>query len=200
MRPSIGVKHKSMSDHRVIGLIGPVRAGKTTACEYLRDHHNAIAFRNSEVLEKILHHLRLDRNRENLAHIGLALFDTFGRDLLAKHWLGQLEGTPPNETQVVVVDGLRFPEELSFYRQHTSFTLVAVVAPNEQRYTRSKTAADRFKDGTLDKESFLIQSTANNEFFVEQLIKESDIVISNDKTLNDLYCKLDEFISIQIHK
>jgi len=183
-----------MQSTLLIGLVGSVRAGKTTACDYYKREHNAITFRNSELLEQITKNLNIEMNRCNLARVGMALFDSFGRDLLAKHWIEKIQKVKSN-TKLIVIDGLRFPEEVEYYRQHSNFKLVAITATDSQRHDRSKHAIDNYKDGALGTEEFMKQSHLVNESYIEDLLIDSDIIIENNMSKNDLFYKLNKFVT-----
>ncbi len=182
-----------MTKVHIIGFVGQVRSGKTTACEHLRNKHNAVVFRNSDPLEQISQKLSMDKDRSSLALIGMTLFDIFGRDLLAKHWGENIKKINP-VTSLVVIDGLRFPEEIKFYRDYGNFTLVAINSPDEQRFNRSKVASDSFKDGSLDATAFLKQSTLKNESYVDELIDHNDFCIENSNSKKNFTLKLDKLI------
>lgn len=171
-----------------------MRAGKTTACKYIGEKYSAVVFRNSQVLVEIAERLNFNASRVNLSQIGMALFDTFGRDLIARHWTEQIRkgGT---ESKLIVIDGLRFPDEVVYYQQNCKFTLVAIVAPDDQRFIRSQSASDCQKDQSLDMKSFLEQSESVNESYTADLIGNSQAIIENDKTVSDLYAKLDEVVA-----
>ncbi len=179
-----------MTKVHILGFVGPVRSGKTTACEHLRNKHNAVIYRNSDPLEQISQKLSMDKDRNSLALIGMTLFDIFGRDLLAKHWGEKIKQINP-VTRLVVIDGLRFPEEIEFYKNYGDFKLVAIDSPDEQRFSRSKVAPDSFKDGSLDATDFLKQSTLKNESYVDELINHSDFCIENRNSKKDFTLKLD---------
>jgi len=183
-----------MQTNHVIGLVGPVRAGKTTACNYLRSNYNATVFRNSEILEEIIQLLSIEKNRANLSKIGLTLFDAFGRDVLARHWTKKFH-IISGDAKLIVIDGLRFPEEITYYRENCHFKLLAVVAPEELRHYRSKNASDSYKDGLLDKRTFISQSTSATETCVASLVNDSDAVINNSKTLEEFWLELEKFAS-----
>ncbi len=182
-----------MNKRQIIGVVGPIRSGKTSACEYLRFKYHATICRNSMLLEQVLIGLGLDRSRDNLARLGMALFDTFGRDLLARHWEKVIK-SDLGGASIIVIDGLRFPEEIAFYREHTCFTLLAIVADDECRYLRSRSAQDNYKDSMMDSKVFLGQSNIKNESYVDQLVKSGDVVIKNNDTLDDFHDKLDVMI------
>lgn len=134
-------------------------------------------------------------NRTSLANLGTALFTAFGRELLARYWMQQIIDELNNK-KFFIIDGIRFPEEVSFYRDNCDFTLLSIFAPDDQRHSRSKTAIDKYKDGDLDVAKFLNQSELESESFIDQLINSSDRVIVNDTSKDNFYNKLDEFITL----
>lgn len=148
-----------LSERRVIALIGPAGAGKSTIAKYL--HYNYGVARRSIAKEikatmKRLYDTddkatlipvrqigqleRLVTGREMLQDIGAALrwVDTdVWLKVLARELLTLSETTP------VVIDDVRLDSEIAYLKSHYQTWVVLVSAPLELRTTRSVIAGER---------------------------------------------------------
>jgi len=117
----------------VVGLTGPNAAGKGEAARYLVSrgltYHSLSDIIREEVAAK-----SLPPTRENLIEMGNALRQSCGAAILAERTLARLTGRD-------VVDSIRNPSEVTALRRDPSFVLVAVDAPIELRFARSRSRA-----------------------------------------------------------
>jgi len=139
------------------------------------------------VLKEIAAKLGIESDRSGLKRLGDALFSTFGNDLLARLRIEQ--GIFP-----IVVDGVRYLEELIAYRREPSFRLLGLTATNEQRYVRAAVLANEGKDGNQTRAQFDALALARSEMQVDQLLREADYVIDNCFSIDELKTTLDELI------
>ena len=120
---------------RVIGVSGPLAAGKTTIAEILKDKGYAYT-RFSLVIDEILDERGLERNRSNRQLVGTELNSSGRQRELAERTLRRVRGA-----ERIVVDGLRFPEDHaflveSFGSNYTHLFVSAEASVRRQRYTR----------------------------------------------------------------
>lgn len=173
----------------VIGLVGPIRSGKTKVAELLVSGYDYKLASNSDVLGRILTKLGLDSSRANLGRLGNALFEEFGNDAIARSRLRNI-----NEGRIVV-DGIRYPEEVEAYRSLTEFLLISVVASDGIRYARAAAAQNIAKEGgTLSQEDFQNLSLARSELNVPSIMEEADHSIVNTGTTEELSAQLDSIL------
>jgi uncharacterized protein YprB with RNaseH-like and TPR domain/predicted nuclease with RNAse H fold/dephospho-CoA kinase len=94
--------------HVIIGLSGPINAGKTTAGEFLAEE-GFFYTRFSLVLRKLLEARGEQATRHSLQRIGQEVHEQYGQ-----RWLNaQLVADIPPERRVVI-DGLRWPEDHAY--------------------------------------------------------------------------------------
>lgn len=105
----------------VVGLSGPIAAGKTTAARYLEQ----LGFRYcrfSEILVEELSLRGIAVNRNTLQKLGDETFNSrFGQRRLQNKLAERVEGA-----QRIVVDGLRHLDDLAFLRERWGFATVHV--------------------------------------------------------------------------
>ena len=106
--PDLKIDPTNWKNRKVIGLSGPIAAGKTTAGQMLRSQGFHYA-RYSQVLENILKERGFEPDRYSLQQIGEEINRTLGQ-----RWLGKklLESLPKSGN--IVIDGLRHPEDHAF--------------------------------------------------------------------------------------
>lgn len=172
----------------IIGLVGPIRAGKTTITKHLVDRYGYSLASNSEVLRKILGDIGLDQSRDNLGMLGNSLFSIFGNDLIARYRLENLH------LGRVVVDGIRYAEELKRYREIPGFRLLGVRAAADTRFERALLNSEEFKDRELSRGKFDEMVFSRSELDVPALLAEADKVIDNNSSLEQLLLELDQAI------
>ena len=81
----------------------------------------------SDILREELAARGLEAARDNLIRIGNELRAAHGPDILARRTMDRVRGPS-------VIDSIRNPREVEFFRKQTGFLLLAVDAPIELRY------------------------------------------------------------------
>lgn len=174
---------------RIIGIVGPVRAGKTTVSRYLSVEYGYRLASNSELLEAILKILCISPSRKNLGSLGNALFETFGNDVIARARRAYLNEGKPVGKERLVVDGIRYIEEVEIYRSEPSFRLVAVTADLQDRFRRA--CISKSKDGDITLQSFAGQKNDRSERQVPRLMSLADATLHNTGSKSDILLKVD---------
>ena len=119
--PTVEPRPREMRPDVVVGLSGPMAAGKTTAARLLE----CAGFRYcrfSEVLEEELLARGIEINRNTLQAAGDKVFNSrFGQRRLQNKLAKRVDGA-----NRIVVDGLRHPEDWAFVRERWGFAAVHV--------------------------------------------------------------------------
>lgn len=176
-----------MSIPSIIGLVGPIRAGKTTIAKYLVEKYGYIHASNSQVLVNILVSLNMSPTREHMQLLGNSIFEQLGNDAIANFRVKTLGSNK------LVIDGIRYIEEIDCYKQIKDFKLIAVNASLDERFRRS--AIDSIKDANLDVERFHALSSSRSEADVPNIMCNADATINNIFDLDVLKVNLDEIIN-----
>lgn len=182
----------------VFGICGPQRAGKSTAAAHLETRWGACRFGNSALLRRILEVIGRAVTRPELTALGEALFHAFGRDVLAQAHIAAIRQRDIRPS-VVVVDGIRFIEEVERYRSEfgSAFHLMFVDAPLDTRYVRARIANDPDKPGEagLTRAEFIRLSHYLTESFVDRLQVAANVVIRNDGPVSEFLTQLDAVVT-----
>jgi uncharacterized protein YprB with RNaseH-like and TPR domain/predicted nuclease with RNAse H fold/dephospho-CoA kinase len=173
--PDLKVSPTDWKGRLVIGISGPLAAGKTTAAQVLRSlglHYG----RYSMVVEDSVRGAGREPTRHALQEEGRRLHKNKGQ-----RWLGaeMLKMLPPQGSYVI--DGLRFPEDHAFLSEAfgPAFVHVHISAPPQirrQRYLERGGAAREF-------ETAEVHDVESQVWKLENLAKT---VIPNSGTIDDL--------------
>ena len=182
--PDTGHDLTQWSERQVIGISGPIAAGKTTAAEHLRSAGFEYT-RYSLVLEQLLKESGEDVNRESLQRFGQEINKNPGQRWLCKQVVGRARSVDR-----IVIDGLRWPEDSAFFREAfgPGFKHIHIRAGSG---TREKRYLD--KTGGSDT-SFAAAAAHPVEANVERLELQADCMIVNEGTVGEFKARLDKDI------
>jgi dephospho-CoA kinase len=190
--------HLPGSDARVvIGVSGPIAAGKTTVCRYL-EHKGFSYARFSAVIDEMLSQAGLPIDRPHQQAMGEQLNKSPGQRWLCQQLMKQI----PEDAGEVVIDGLRFPEDHSFLveRFGTRFLHLHVSAlrdSREARYIHTGGTAEDFQaaeraltESQHDRMAALAHVTVVNGVNLAHLWRQVDRVIGAARPdLGGLLCQ-----------
>ncbi|MDE2498563.1 MAG: DUF429 domain-containing protein [Alphaproteobacteria bacterium] len=142
--PNLRADNEYWRHRRVLGLSGPIDAGKTTGATYLRDNHGWLYARFSEVLAEELKRRGKPVTRQSLQRFGQKV-NREGR----QRWLAHGVANRVKCAKSAVIDGLRFPDDVATLveRFGPRFALVYVDSPEairRERYVMEGFSADDF--------------------------------------------------------
>lgn len=177
--PDIEIDPSARRKRKVIGLSGPIAAGKTTAGEYLKVHGFHYG-RFSLVLADILGERRVAPSREALQKLGEEVNKNPGQRWLCQHLIHKLPGEGN-----LVIDGLRFPEDHATLVEAfgPAFLHIYIDSPNPTRRERFVAAG-----GTSRK--FASASAHPVEASVTKLASLAHVVVDNDETRASFLSKI----------
>lgn len=175
---------------RIIGLIGYIRAGKTTAANYLAERYGYQLASNSDLLRDIAMKLEMLPTRENLGKVGDAIFSSLGNEAIANYRIKESANYP------IVVDGIRYLEEVAIYKVEPTFRLIGVVASEDVRYFRMQALAHDLKDMGINREKFDELSFARSELTVPTLLARADGIVENNSDVSGFEKKFDEVMDL----
>lgn len=178
---------KGLSEHHLIGLTGTNGAGKGEVARFLRQKgFDYVSL--SDVIREELKNRGLEPSRDNLISCGNELREKFGPSELARRAAAKI-------TRPTVIDSIRNVREIEFFRQLGDFVLVAVDAPVEIRFERvmrrGRNESVRSLEDFKAKEE-LEKRNGETGQQLEVCIKEADVILINDGTIEELWQKLEE--------
>ncbi len=175
--PTVEPKPRHLRPEVVVGLSGPLAAGKTTAARFL-ERCGFRYCRFSEVLEEELRASGKPVNRSTLQSAGEAAFNSrFGQRRLQNKLAKRVEVAAK-----IVIDGLRHPEDWAFVRERWGFAAVHIHIGTDADL-RSKRYADR---SGASSRSFRRASAHAVEQNVPDLKRLADHTIANAGSVDEL--------------
>lgn len=168
----------------VIGISGPIAAGKTTLAEILHAQGHAYT-RFSLVIDDILKERNLPLDRHHRQMVGAEINREGRQRELAERTISRVEGAA-----AIVVDGLRFPDDHSFLKEKFGFRFhhIHVSAPDEVRKERY---AERLELPFLEAgKAFDEANRSEVERMVPTLERLADETLFNVGTKDDMSVRL----------
>lgn len=180
----------------IVGLVGPIAAGKSTTVEYLKNKGYTSYSLSDRIREQILAR-GLPVTRETLNKVSNELRETLGADILAKRTAKLIE---KDGFELVVVDSIRNPLEVNYLKERFGARIIGIVADQKKRFelfrnrganTAGITSWKEFKK--LD-DAELSQAGSHKQQ-INACLTLADIVIENNGTVEELKQKVEDFIS-----
>lgn len=176
----------------ILGFAGEMASGKGTAAKYVVEKYNAASFRMSDVLRDILDRMHLEQNRENIALISRTLRGGFGQDIMAHTIRKDAENSL---AEMIVIEGVRRPEDLKYLKELTHFKFIYVDAAMEKRYERLVNRKENVGDETKTFEEFEKDHQLESELQIKNLKNHADLVIDNNGAPEELEKQIDKIIN-----
>lgn len=174
---------------RFIGLTGTNGAGKGEAAAYfVKKGFHYISL--SDLIREELIKRGEEVSRNNLIKIGNELRKKYGPDILARMVMKKIK-------EKAVIDSIRNPKEVDFFRKQENFIFLAIDAPAELRYKRTR---KRGRDESASNLKEFIQKEEeemSNREKGQQLrtcMNMADYTIINDGSLQDFHQKLEDLL------
>ncbi len=174
----------------VIGLVGKIGSGKTVVGDYLHRKYGAKQMRFSQVLMDILNRLYLPHKREYLQKLGHSLRVSLREDVIVNAFSKDMER---DSSEIIVVDGIRYMNEVKMLREFEDNLLIFVDAPAELRYDRCRARGEKGED-KIEFEEFLKAEARETERYIDEVGKIADYQIENTKSLKELYKEIDRIL------
>lgn len=179
-----------MGEQRLlIGLVGPIAAGKSDVARYLEKNDFSAFALSDQVREEASRRGIDEPTREYLQDLGDELRKTFGEEVLAKKALEEIEQA---DISLAVISGIRHPAEVDFLRQQERFFLLEVTAPQRIRFRRIRERAR--SNNHLTWKEFLNANSrnsgrgaANHRQSVQPCLALADFTIDNRGSKGELY-------------
>lgn len=183
---------KVMPNNKIIlGFTGQIASGKGTAVEYLKTKYGAHTYRFSTMLRDLLNRIYLPQSRENLQDISRLIREHFGEDTLAHVMAEDVKNDPG---ALVVIDGIRRPDDVAFLAKLPGFVLIHISADMEKRFERITVRGENSDDTTKTFENFKKDHTNEAELKITEIAKEATETIDNNGTLKQLHEQLDRLV------
>lgn len=177
------------TDRRLIGLTGTNASGKGAAAAFFKRLGFAY-YSQSDVIRDELRRRNLEPTRDNLIREGNDLRQRFGPDILARRVMEKVSSDS-------IIDSIRNPSEIEYWRRQENFVLLAIDAPVEVRYRRALTRGRNESAASLEEFTAKEDEEKTRDRNAQQLetcMRMADFVIQNDGTLEKFHKKLEAFL------
>lgn len=173
----------------VIGVAGMPGSGKATAEQVFTERGYPIIVMGDEVREEAKRR-NLVPTPENLGKAMLQIREDEGPAVLAKRCIPKIKGA---NSQIVVVDGVRSPEERDEYKEaFKSFFLIAIHASPETRFKRLLHRSR--SDDPSEWETFTARDRRELSVGLGDVIATADHLVVNEGTKGHLHNNMEKVL------
>jgi dephospho-CoA kinase len=176
----------------IIGLIGPMASGKSTATEYIAKKYQAKTYRFSDIMRDLLQRLYLPSSRDNLIQISIVLRQEFGNDLFAKTMAEDIKNDEKHE--YIVVEGIRREEDIAYLKLLPNFHMIGISGEIKTRYHRLTSRQEKSDDQQKTYEDFVADHQRETEKSIVPLMEKVEYLIDNNGTIEDFYSEIQNII------
>lgn len=166
-----------MRNKIIIGLVGEIASGKSTAAQFLEDEFNSETVSFSRPLRQILNILGLPQTRENMVWLGVDLRERFGQDVLANAILKMINESP---AKIICLPNIRLESDIIVLKKMPDFYLVKIEAEQNIRYQRLIKRHQNPDDSTKTWEQFLADASLPTEVSIRKVAKQAQFSIENN--------------------
>jgi dephospho-CoA kinase len=174
---------------RLIGLTGTNASGKGEAAAFFMGR-GFTYFSQSDVIRDELRQKNLEPTRDNLIREGNELRQRFGPDILARRVMDKVTGDS-------IIDSIRNPSEIEYWRIQGNFILLAIDAPVEVRFQRAVSRGRDESAASIEDFKAKEDQEKTRDRMAQQLetcVRMADFLILNDGTLEDFHKKLEAYL------
>mgnify|MGYP000851010664 CR=1 FL=1 len=177
----------------ILGIIGEMAAGKTTATDYIASKFQAATYRFSDIMRDLLRRLYLTESRDNLIQISIVLRQEFGNDLFAKAMAEDIKKDTANA--YIVAEGVRRSDDITYLKKISGFHLIAITADMKTRYERLSVRSENSDDKLKSYEDFVKDHERETEKSIIPLLAEAEYTIDNNGSIEELYASIDALLA-----
>jgi dephospho-CoA kinase len=182
-----------MMNRHVIGIVGGPGTGKDTIAKLLPavlEQSVEILSFSRLIIEEYCKPLRIEPTHHNLQFIGNAIRPEWIHERIYK----EIEKSQAN---YFVIPSIRREEDFLFVRSFPKHLLIAVEAAPATAHARMKLRNEKPGEDQLTWEEYLVLCNAPIDQEVPKLMKQADVAIDNNGTVEELQQKLKDVL-IQI--
>ncbi len=184
-------ENQKLDNKIILGLTGLIGSGKGSSAEYLIKKYKVDYFSFSNILLEIIREMGLKNIRENHQKLSTSLRNKFGQDIISQ---GILKKVMNSRKKIIVLEAIRRKEDLSSFSDFPTYLIYINGGSPKQRFERIKKREERNEDLTKSWEKFKKEGLKETEKSISGLLKLSDFVIDNTKSLKNLENNLDKMI------
>ena len=178
----------------VIGLAGSIASGKDTIADYVATKYGGQSVSFSQPLRDILNRIFLPIDRIHLSKLAQSLVNTFGGDVLSRTIAEEIKVNPK---EIFVLPNIRRESDYAHmeHEETLNFILVGVNTDTHTCYERLIKRNQNADDQTKTWEQFQKDLQLSTEVEIAGLVRESQYLINNNGTKEELFEQVDKLIA-----
>jgi len=180
--PDLNVNQKLWLERHIVGFSGHIGSGKTTAAIWMENNKGYRRVRYSDILSNILKKRGEQPTRSALQALGWEVHNGLGQ-----RWLGKALVELAGDAAKIVVDGIRFPEDIAFLREIYGPGFVHCHVVCSQTIRSERTCERQLEDIPPSH-----VSCHRVELCVDKLREMADVIILNQEDMSAYHRKLDQ--------
>lgn len=180
-----------------VGVVGQIAVGKGALVDYLTKKLGFVSFSLSSILHNDLKKKGIKEfTRETLQDMGDGLRKRYGDDILARR---AIEILKKHEEKHVVIESIRNPGEIEFFKKNSAFVLIGIKANREIRFKRLLHRAKPWDPKTLndfikiDRRDLGVGQVKSGQQ-VGKCLAYCDYTLTNNKDLKDFQNKVKDLM------
>ncbi|PTD93899.1 dephospho-CoA kinase [archaeon SCG-AAA382B04] len=175
---------------KIIGFIGKQASGKTTAANSLSEDVPVVVM--GDCVRKETRNRGYPLTEKNIGKVANELREKNGMDAIAQLAIPEIK---EKDSEVVAIDGIRGKAEIDAYREEfgEKFVSIAILATKKTRFDRTK-QRERSDDATTW-DSFIEKDKREENWGLDEAIREADHQIKNETNLSDFKKKVNDLVS-----
>ena len=176
---------------KVIGTVGMPGCGKSVISQILKEKLNSFYIVMGDVIREEVMKEGLEPTPDNVQMIMVTIREREGNDIVAKRCIEKLKGYE-EKCEWAIIEGLRGLEELTTFRKHLNFLLIAVHASPSTRFNRLKQRGRT--DDPKNREMFDKRDLTELKVGIGSVIALADHILVNEGSKEDLSSKIDQLL------
>ncbi len=176
----------------ILGFVGEISCGKSTATQYLKSKYSAVTFKFSDSLRDVASRMHIEQSRINLQNLSTILRQNFGEDLLSKILAEDVRNAT---AQIIITEGIRRPSDIEHLKNVPEFKIIAVNTDPRLRYERLTQRSENVDDQNKTWEEFQKDGLQEAELQIKAVIDQADFTLDNNGSAEDLYTQIDALMT-----
>lgn len=172
----------------ILGFVGEISCGKSTATEYLKNKYSAVTFKFSDSLRDVASRMQIEQSRANLQLLSTILRQNFGEDLLSKILAEDVRNA---DAKIIITEGIRRPSDIEYLKNVPGFKIIAVKTDPRIRFERLTQRSENVDDKNKTWEEFQKDGLQEAELQIKAVMDQADFTLDNNGSAEDLYVQID---------
>ncbi len=176
----------------IIGIVGEISAGKSTATEYIKNKYSATTFKFSDSLRDVANRMHIEQSRSNLQLLSTILRQNFGEDLLSKILAEDVRGA---EAKIIITEGIRRTSDITYLQEVPNFKIIAIKTDERIRFERLTQRSENIDDQNKTWEQFQQDGAQEAEQQIKAVMEKADFTLDNNGSIEDLCIQIDSLLT-----